>query len=87
MSDPDITKSAGLNKRYTDESLIGVIVDIHFLSLSDHLVCTFSSQVNIPQSILLKPSNLIDLFLADISVGSTVKPHLSGHIWEPIVII
>ncbi|XP_063427780.1 alpha-(1,6)-fucosyltransferase-like [Mytilus trossulus] len=45
INDPDITQSAGLNKRYTDESLRGIILDIHFLSLCDHLVCTFSSQV------------------------------------------
>ncbi|XP_033734608.1 alpha-(1,6)-fucosyltransferase-like [Pecten maximus] len=45
ISDLEITKSAGLNKRYTDQSLHGIIMDIHFLSLSDYLVCTFSSQV------------------------------------------
>ncbi|KAK3094131.1 hypothetical protein FSP39_024491 [Pinctada imbricata] len=45
ISDPSVTLSAGLNKRYTDESLRGVILDIHFLSLCDYLVCTFSSQV------------------------------------------
>ncbi|XP_052106129.1 alpha-(1,6)-fucosyltransferase-like [Mytilus californianus] len=45
INDPDITQSAGLNKRYTDESLRGIILDIHFLSLCDYLVCTFSSQV------------------------------------------
>ncbi|GAU93909.1 hypothetical protein RvY_05772 [Ramazzottius varieornatus] len=38
-------ESAGLNKRYSDESLRGIITDINFLSHSDHLVCTFSSQV------------------------------------------
>ena len=31
--------------RYTDNSLYGIILDLHLLSLSDHLVCTFSSQV------------------------------------------
>ncbi|XP_061164146.1 alpha-(1,6)-fucosyltransferase-like [Saccostrea echinata] len=45
ISDPAATLSAGLNRRYSDESLRGVILDIHFLSLCDHLVCTFSSQV------------------------------------------
>ena len=45
ISDPSATLSAGLNRRYSDESLRGVILDIHFLSLCDHLVCTFSSQV------------------------------------------
>lgn len=47
ISDPSATLSAGLNRRYSDESLRGVILDIHFLSLCDHLVCTFSSQVRI----------------------------------------
>ncbi|ESO93492.1 hypothetical protein LOTGIDRAFT_178508 [Lottia gigantea] len=45
ISDNEISKSAALGTRYTDASLRGVIVDIHFLSLSDYLVCTFSSQV------------------------------------------
>ncbi|KAJ8302715.1 hypothetical protein KUTeg_019111 [Tegillarca granosa] len=45
INDPDISKSAGLTSRYTDTSLHGVIADIHFLSLCDYLVCTFSSQV------------------------------------------
>lgn len=45
INDQDISVSAGLNKRYTDESLRGIILDIHFLSLCDYLVCTFSSQV------------------------------------------
>ena len=31
--------------RYSDSSLRGVIQDIHLLSLTDYLVCTFSSQV------------------------------------------
>lgn len=37
--------SANLNDRYSPESARGVILDIHFLSLCDYLVCTFSSQV------------------------------------------
>lgn len=36
-------RKSGPSDRYSD--LIGVIKDIHFLSLTDHLVCTFSSQV------------------------------------------
>jgi len=43
----DISKTASVNNRNSKEALIGIIVDIHFLSLSDHLVCTFSSQVPI----------------------------------------
>jgi glycoprotein 6-alpha-L-fucosyltransferase len=43
--DTDIAKSAQLNTRYGTQSLKGVLIDIHFLSLSDYLVCTFSSQV------------------------------------------
>lgn len=36
---------AALSTRYTDSSLYGIILDIHLLSRSDYLVCTFSSQV------------------------------------------
>ncbi|XP_064599891.1 alpha-(1,6)-fucosyltransferase-like isoform X2 [Liolophura sinensis] len=45
ISDVTISKSAGLGTRYSDSSLRGIILDIHFLSISDYLVCTFSSQV------------------------------------------
>ncbi|CAH1790772.1 unnamed protein product, partial [Owenia fusiformis] len=45
ISDTGISQTAGLNSRYSSSSLRGVILDIHFLSLTDHLVCTFSSQV------------------------------------------
>ncbi|XP_041468750.1 alpha-(1,6)-fucosyltransferase-like isoform X2 [Lytechinus variegatus] len=45
VSDNAISKSAGLSSRYSEDSLRGVIVDIYFLSRSDFLVCTFSSQV------------------------------------------
>lgn len=41
----DISKSASVKNRNSKPALIGIIVDIHFLSLSDHLVCTFSSQL------------------------------------------
>lgn len=45
IGDPDIAKIAAVSTRYTDASLNGIIIDIHLLSLSDYLVCTFSSQV------------------------------------------
>lgn len=45
IGDEDISKTASISKRYSGQSLSGIITDIHFLSLSDHLVCTFSSQV------------------------------------------
>ncbi|GFR88564.1 alpha-(1,6)-fucosyltransferase [Elysia marginata] len=45
ISDNSISRSAGLNTRYSDGSLRGVIIDIHYLSRCDFLVCTFSSQV------------------------------------------
>uniref|UniRef100_A0A2S2NRB2 Alpha-(1,6)-fucosyltransferase n=1 Tax=Schizaphis graminum TaxID=13262 RepID=A0A2S2NRB2_SCHGA len=41
----DISKIATVKNRNSKEALDGIIVDIHFLSLSDHLVCTFSSQM------------------------------------------
>ncbi|XP_015587832.1 alpha-(1,6)-fucosyltransferase isoform X2 [Cephus cinctus] len=45
IGDPEIAETASVAKRYSDSSLRGIIVDIHLLSLSDYLVCTFSSQV------------------------------------------
>ena len=55
ISDNAISKSAGLSSRYTKNALLGVITDIHFLSLSDFLVCTFSSQVGLTNN--CKPVN------------------------------
>ena len=46
ISDQAIAQSAGMNSRYTDSSLHGVVFDIHMLSACDFLVCTFSSQVS-----------------------------------------
>ncbi|KAI4462501.1 alpha- 16 -fucosyltransferase [Holotrichia oblita] len=45
LADPSISKSAAVSTRYSESSLNGIIVDIHMLSMSDYLVCTFSSQV------------------------------------------
>ncbi|XP_065344021.1 alpha-(1,6)-fucosyltransferase isoform X2 [Cloeon dipterum] len=45
FGDADIAKTAAVATRYSDNSLSGIIIDIHFLSISDYLVCTFSSQV------------------------------------------
>lgn len=45
ISDNEFSKAAGLGTRYSDASLRGIILDVHFLSKSDYLVCTFSSQV------------------------------------------
>ncbi|XP_034945504.1 alpha-(1,6)-fucosyltransferase isoform X2 [Chelonus insularis] len=45
IGDPAVAETASVSKRYSDSSLHGIIVDIVLLSLSDHLVCTFSSQV------------------------------------------
>uniref|UniRef100_A0A6V7IEL6 Alpha-(1,6)-fucosyltransferase n=1 Tax=Bracon brevicornis TaxID=1563983 RepID=A0A6V7IEL6_9HYME len=45
IGDPAVAETASVSKRYSDSSLQGIIVDIHLLSLCDHLVCTFSSQV------------------------------------------
>lgn len=45
IGDPVVAKVAAVSTRYTDSSLNGIILDIHLLSLSDYLVCTFSSQV------------------------------------------
>ncbi|XP_030380911.1 alpha-(1,6)-fucosyltransferase [Scaptodrosophila lebanonensis] len=45
VGDPEVARMAAVSTRYTDTALNGIILDIHLLSLSDHLVCTFSSQV------------------------------------------
>ncbi|KAK3855023.1 hypothetical protein Pcinc_038548 [Petrolisthes cinctipes] len=45
IGDSNIAKTASVATRYTDASLKGIIADVHFLSLTDYLVCTFSSQV------------------------------------------
>ena len=46
ISDSLITLSAHVRTRNTAKGLRGVIIDIHFLSKCDYLVCTFSSQVS-----------------------------------------
>ena len=46
LGDQDIARSAAVGSRYSDSSLRGVLQDIHLLSLTDHLVCTFSSNVS-----------------------------------------
>lgn len=45
LGDVSIAKGAAVATRYTDSSLRGILIDIHMLAHSDHLVCTFSSQV------------------------------------------
>nr|CAG4650039.1 EOG090X03KK [Sida crystallina] len=45
LGDVSIAKGAAVATRYTDSSLRGILLDIHMLAHTDHLVCTFSSQV------------------------------------------
>lgn len=45
LGDQEVARTAAVSSRYSDSSLRGVIQDIHLLSLTDYLVCTFSSQV------------------------------------------
>lgn len=45
LGDQEVAKSAAVASRYSDSSLRGVIQDVHMLSQTDFLVCTFSSQV------------------------------------------
>lgn len=45
IGDPEVARMAAVSTRYTDTALNGIILDIHLLSMSDYLVCTFSSQV------------------------------------------
>lgn len=58
LGDPGLSKSAGLSSRYTEDSLRGVVIDIYLLSLTDYLVCTFSSQV----SVTMRMSRTFSLF-------------------------
>lgn len=51
LGDQQTASSAQPNSRYSESSLHGVIMDIHFLSRSDYLVCTFSSQVRTNEDI------------------------------------
>ena len=45
IGDNGFSKTAALDQRYTETSLRAIILDVHFLSQCDYLVCTFSSQV------------------------------------------
>merc|ERR550539_2163362 len=45
LADQKVSKSAAVSSRYSSSSLKGIISDIHMLSRTDFLVCTFSSQV------------------------------------------
>lgn len=47
LGDSLIAKTAAVKNRYSQASLFGIIFDIHMLSMSDYLVCTFSSQVSV----------------------------------------
>lgn len=46
LGDVEISKSAGMSRRYSRTSLIGVVSDILLLAKCDYLVGTFSSQVS-----------------------------------------
>lgn len=45
LGDQKASKTAAVSTRYSSNSLKGIITDIHMLSRTDFLVCTFSSQV------------------------------------------
>merc|ERR1711997_1383799 len=45
LGDQSVSKTAAVSTRYSSNSLKGIITDIHMLSRTDFLVCTFSSQV------------------------------------------
>ncbi len=48
ISNKAFTKAASnLSNRYTETSLRGIILDSHFLSLTNYLVCGFSSNVRV----------------------------------------
>ncbi|KAF2880167.1 hypothetical protein ILUMI_26005, partial [Ignelater luminosus] len=45
LGDPVISETATLSIRYSPTSLEGVILDVYMLSMSDFIVCTFSSNM------------------------------------------
>uniref|UniRef100_A0A8D8PQ04 Alpha-(1,6)-fucosyltransferase n=2 Tax=Cacopsylla melanoneura TaxID=428564 RepID=A0A8D8PQ04_9HEMI len=45
LGDEDIARAADTRSRYTKAGLTGIVTDLWFLSHSDYLVCTFSSQI------------------------------------------
>lgn len=45
ISDYNTTQAASLQTRFTKASLVGIVTDVHLLSQTDYLVCTFSSNV------------------------------------------
>eukprot|EP00057_Strongylocentrotus_purpuratus_P016333 XP_011670807.1 PREDICTED: alpha-(1,6)-fucosyltransferase-like isoform X1 [Strongylocentrotus purpuratus] len=45
ISDANISMSADVSLRLSEESLMGIIVDLHLLARSDFLVCTCSSNI------------------------------------------
>ena len=48
FDDPDISNSAYEGRlKDTEESFLGIIQDVHMLSLTNHVVCTHSSNVSI----------------------------------------
>ena len=44
--DQNVSISASPSKRYSEESLRGVVIDVELLSQTDFLVCTFTSNVS-----------------------------------------
>lgn len=61
IGDADIANSASLATRYTDNSLLGILIDFYFLSNSDYLVCTFSSQVKKRTITIMRRISIIKL--------------------------
>lgn len=45
IGDPNEARTAALSTRYTNTSLYGILSDIHLLSMSEYLVCTFTSNI------------------------------------------
>ena len=46
ITDRIVAVNASVSKRYSEESLRGVVIDIELLSQTDFLVCTLSSNVS-----------------------------------------
>ena len=65
--------------RYSDSSLTGIIQDIHILSHTDYLVCTFSSTVGFLQSTVLQIAlGVASLLVSHVNIRYHTVYNLAG---------
>lgn len=83
LGDPLISKTAAVTSRYSGISLNGIIIDIHMLSMSDYLVCTFSSQVSLSSFVF----NLFRVHLTAINLNRIKIDIVNGNYLYCFIII